>query len=365
MDRGIQARRYTASVVGGGSGGKLSLAGLAASSRYELVAASRPARRRAGGAGRSATRGFASTPRTRRCLPHRRPRSSACPPGRPRTARSSWMPCGSGRRASCARSHWATRRRRARDILAAIKAAGLPVVVPHGLLQNRHAQEIIARVRGGEIGELELVEIECNRWDIINAGIHWLNFFVNLVPDDPMDWVMAIAEASTQTYRDGMEVETNAITYVQTKKGVRAVMHTGRRRADPPPGQGVCLSPGGHAGADRVLCLGELLSAAQRGAPDGAAVRGAALPGERPPALPGLSGRADRHGTRGTMPSPRARWWRWSSCEGAYLSSAHRCKVTLPLAEFVVPAGARLAPRQALSRPGRARRAQTCKGAET
>ena len=83
-----------------------------------------------------------------------------------------------------------------RDILPAIKArraadggAARPAA------RARHAEEILARVRGGEIGELELVEIECDKWDIINAGIHWLNFFVNLVPDDPMAWVMALAES--------------------------------------------------------------------------------------------------------------------------------------------------------------------------
>jgi predicted dehydrogenase len=57
-------------------------------------------------------------------------------------------------------------------IVEQVKQRSLPLAVPHRLLVARHGREIIERVRAGEIGQLELVEIENNRWDIINAGIH-------------------------------------------------------------------------------------------------------------------------------------------------------------------------------------------------
>ncbi len=38
---------------------------------------------------------------------------------------------------------------------------------------------------------------------------------------------MAACDASTRTYRDGMQVETLAVTYAQTVDGVRVVMQTG------------------------------------------------------------------------------------------------------------------------------------------
>lgn len=114
-----------------------------------------------------------------------------------------------------------------RDIVAAIKARGLPATVPHGLLAMRHADEIAERVHNGEIGDLRLVEIQCTRWDIINAGIHWLNFFVKLVGDDTIATVQAAADKRTRTFRDGMQVETEAVTFVTTCNGVRAVMQTG------------------------------------------------------------------------------------------------------------------------------------------
>lgn len=59
-----------------------------------------------------------------------------------------------------------------RRILEAIKSKNLPMAVPHGLVAKRTPLEIIKQVQQGEIGDLKLVEIQCRKWDIINAGIH-------------------------------------------------------------------------------------------------------------------------------------------------------------------------------------------------
>ena len=104
-------------------------------------------------------------------------------------------------------------------ILEAVRAKGIPMVVPHGLLVADHSKQILDLVRGGAIGDLVLVEIECSGWDIINAGIHWLDFFVTLTGLEPVEWVMAACDCSTRTFRDGMQVETNAVTYAQTVSG--------------------------------------------------------------------------------------------------------------------------------------------------
>ena len=113
------------------------------------------------------------------------------------------------------------------DILKAVRARRLPVVVPHGLLVARHGTEILERVRRGDIGDLTLYEVQCSRWDIINAGIHWLNFFVVLTEPDPVKYVIAQCDRTTRTYRDGMQVETFAVTYAETAGGKRVVMNTG------------------------------------------------------------------------------------------------------------------------------------------
>ncbi len=101
------------------------------------------------------------------------------------------------------------------------------MAVPHGLLVAKHAGEIIDRVHEGEIGELKLVSIECDKWDIINAGIHWLNFFVVLTKGEQVRYVIAQCDDSTRTFRNGMQVETLGVTYAQTSGGTRLVMNTG------------------------------------------------------------------------------------------------------------------------------------------
>jgi predicted dehydrogenase len=112
-------------------------------------------------------------------------------------------------------------------LIQAIQSANIPVAVPHGLLVLDHTKEILRRVHDGEIGDLKLVEIQCHGWDIINAGIHWLNFFVALTQQEPMACVLAQCDTSNRTFRDGMQVETFGVTYAETQSGIRAVMNTG------------------------------------------------------------------------------------------------------------------------------------------
>lgn len=114
-----------------------------------------------------------------------------------------------------------------RRLLDAIKARKLPMATPHNLLALSTPLTIIDRVHKGDIGDLKLVEIQCVKWDIINAGIHWLNFFVTVTKNEPISHVLAATDKTTRTYRDGMQVETVAVTSAQTKSGVRVVMYTG------------------------------------------------------------------------------------------------------------------------------------------
>jgi predicted dehydrogenase len=219
-------RIYRAAVIGAGSGGKLSLKALAASPRYELVAVA--------DVNESALAEAATlypgvqTFQAHQTLLEQCPLDVVCV--------STWPP-----------SHWPITRdaldaglagilvekplgdtwANGRRVVDAVRAAGLPMVIPHGLLVADHGREILARVSAGEIGRLLLVEIECAGWDIINAGIHWLNFACSLLPDDPFSAVLAMCDASTRTYRDGMQVETEAVTYAYTASGARVVMHTG------------------------------------------------------------------------------------------------------------------------------------------
>jgi predicted dehydrogenase len=219
-------RKLTASVVGGGVGGRLSMNALTGSDLFELVAVAdlRPGvceELKALFPGIKTFSGhremFASCPTDIVCV-------STYPPSHEEVALDALKLDLKGILVEKPLGHTALSGKR---ILEAIKGKGIPVAVPHGLLAKRTPLEVIERVRQGDIGELKLLEIQNDKWDITNAGIHWINFFVNLTGNEPVDYVMAICEGSSRTYRDGMQVETTGVTYVQTKSGIRAVMNTG------------------------------------------------------------------------------------------------------------------------------------------
>jgi predicted dehydrogenase len=327
--------RYRAAVIGGGVGGKLSAAALATSDRFELVAL---ADLRAEARTECATLypGIA-TYATHQELFARHATDVVCvatyPPTHlpialdalrlPLAGLLVEKPLGDTYAAGSA-------------IVEQVKQRPLPLAVPHGLLAARHGREIIERVRGGEIGRLELVEIESNHWDIINAGIHWLNFFVVLTGNQPLDSVIAACDRSTRTYRDGMQVETLAVTYATTRAGVRVVMQTGDdipiMRADAeclfriigdagaiefygwesayrllnarhPNGE--CFEPPRNARTGHQVHLEQLAEQIEGGTPDYSVAESSLAALEL--------------------------------CEAAYLSAQHGCLVRLPLSEFRLP----------------------------
>jgi predicted dehydrogenase len=331
----MEMKVYSASVVGGGMGGKLSMRALAASSHFNLEAA---ADLRADVRSElqrlypniklyaSHQELFAACPTDVVCV-------STFPPSHREVVLDALKLDLAG--ILCEKPLGDTAAA-GRDILQAVKARKLPMAVPHGLLKLKHSEEIIARVRGGEIGALELVEIECHQWDIINAGIHWLNFFVNLVPNDQAAWVMALAEGSTRTFRDGMQVETTAITYVLTVGGVRAVMHTGDEVMIRRPGKSFMFRIIGTQGTIEFYAWEGvyLLTNAQH--PNGEVFKPEPYPvGPHQRHLEGMIAQAESGVLDYSIPESSLA--ALEIVEAAYISSAHRCKVMLPLETFTPP----------------------------
>lgn len=223
-----------------------------------------------------------------------------------------------------------------RKLLDAIKEQKLPVVVPHGLLMSSHGRKIIDHVRNGDIGRLSLVEIECDGWDIINAGIHWLNFFVALTGNEPLDYVMAACDTTSRTYRDGMQVETLGVTYAQTKSGVRVVMNTGDyvNIAD---NKGCLFRLVGTAGTIEFWGWENSYRLLNSEHPEGKLfeIEQDSVGGHQR-FLDTLaeqidSGSADYEIADSSLMALEL-------CEGAYISSRHGCSVSLPLDQFVEPA---------------------------
>ena len=221
-------------------------------------------------------------------------------------------------------------------ILDAIKRKRLPMAVPHGLVSLRAPLDIIRRVQRGEIGDLQLMEIQCAQWDIINAGIHWLHYFVTLTGCEPMDHVMALCESSTRTYRDGMQVETTAVTYAQTRSGIRVVMQTGDEVAVNRAGKGILFRIVGTAGQIEYWPWGNEFHMLNAEFPRGSLIRLDEFAGTNHQRhLEHLASMIDSGELDYAV--PESSLVALEIVEGAYISSRHRCRVTFPLDEFEPP----------------------------
>jgi len=224
-----------------------------------------------------------------------------------------------------------------RRILDFIKRSKIPLAIPHGLMVKRCPLEIIERVRNGEIGELKLVEIQSPRFDIISAGIHWLQFSINLNADQPVESVLAACDKTTRTFRDGMKVETLAVTSVQLVNGVRIVMYTGdairsngRRQSD------VTFRILGTAGQIEFWGWQPDYYLVSPAFPQGKLLE----PEEQPVSL-------HRRHLENLIPMLRSKDPDYSLpesslkaleiCEAAYLSAQHGVEVRFPFAEFALP----------------------------
>lgn len=327
---------YTAAVVGGGAGGNLSMAALAASERFELVAladinpaACQAAEERYPGLRTFADHRqmFASAPVDVVCV-------STWPPSHLAVTQDALqLPL----RGILVEKPLADTAAAGRQVLELVRARRLPIAVPHGLLVADHSRQVLDLVHGGAIGELKLVEIQCRGWDIINAGIHWLNFFAMLSQRAPVAYVMAACDASTRTYRDGMQVETLAVTYAQTKSGVRVVMQTGDYVQISEEGKETLFRLVGTAGTLDFYGWEPRYRLLNAEYPQGRLFE--VTPGPRSPHQRHLEALAEQMDQgQPDYSVPEGSLLALEMCEAAYLSGrSGGVPVTLPLAEFALP----------------------------
>ena len=328
-------RRLTASVVGGGMGGHLSLQALARSERFDLVAAT-DLRSEVGEQLEQefpGLRTFSDYKEMFRVCPTDIVCVSTYPPSHEEITLAALELPLKGILVEKPLGHTVAS---GRAILEAVKRRQLPMAVPHGLLALRTPLEIIQRVQQGEIGALKLVEIQCTNWDIINAGIHWLNFFVTLVRNEPLAYVMALCDTSTRTYRDGMQVETWAVTYAQTRSGVRVVMNTGDY---------VHINREGKATLFRLVGTDGQIEF--WGWENGYRLQNAQFPTGTTIVPEALSTTGHQHHLenmadmieqgRVDYSIPESSLTALQICEGAYLSSKYRCQVSFPVDHFLPP----------------------------
>jgi predicted dehydrogenase len=326
-----------AGVVGAGTGGMLSIKALQSSGRYELVGVadvSEAARDRAVHEGVEAAMFAGATT----LLEVGRPEVicvSTFAPSHPEIVE---LALEAGVRGVLLEKpiapDWTTGRR----TLDHLERQQVPVVVPHGLLVRPASMEVLRHLAAGDIGDLEVIEIECHGWDLINAGVHWLDFALAATQADEVERVFAACDVSTRTYRDGIEVETEAITYAVTRSGVRLVMQTGDDVRPAREGKELVYRLYGSRGSlefwgweDRYRC--------RAGDPG----RSPAITTTRPLETTAHQVYLEMLADMMIKGEPQYELAELSLraleiCSAAYLSNHHRCVVTLPLLSFVPPA---------------------------
>jgi predicted dehydrogenase len=328
-------KQYTASVVGGGAGGRLSINALQASDRYQPLAVAdiSPAAREALARDYPGLAVFDSHEAMfRKCPTDIVCVSTWAPSHRQITEAALELPL----KGILVEKPLAQTTADGAAILSAIRSRGLPMAVPHGLLVATHAREIVARVRSGEIGELVLIEIQCNGWDIINAGIHWLNYAHMLNGAVAAQSVMAAGDSSSRTYRDGMQVETIAVTYVQASNGVRFVMNTGDYVTTTRKGKDTVFHIVGAKGMIEFWAWESAYLLLNEQHPGGKMVDVRPAGKGHRDHLEAMARQMDEGSTDYAIPESSLA--ALEMCEAAYLSCKHQCQVELPLARFTPPA---------------------------
>lgn len=116
----------------------------------------------------------------------------------------------------------------AEGLLNQIREAGYPLVVPHGMLVLPAAQEVKARIQGGDIGRVITVDVQ-NSVDLLNAGIHWLAYLIDVFDEDSPSSVNARFDVSGNDVNDAVQVESCGKTRIELQSGVRIDLHSGTR----------------------------------------------------------------------------------------------------------------------------------------
>ncbi len=326
---------YTAAVIGVGMGGKLSLKALAASPDFELVAFAElhQPTRQAILAEYPGVQSFADYGELFRQCPVDVVCIATWPPSHRDIVQAALaLPL----KGLLVEKPLADNHADGAAILAAIRQRQLPVVIPHGLLVAEHSRQVMELVQHGRIGTLKLIEIQCRGWDIINAGIHWLNFVVALTWNQPVQSVLAACDTSTRTFRDNMQVESEAITYLQLADGVRVVMHTGDTIPISEPDAGVLFRLIGSKGMIEFFGWKSAYRLYDAQHPQGNLVEITPAPQSNHQIYLELLA------SQITYQQPDYRWPDYSLaalelCEAAYLSHRYRCTISLPLSQFVPP----------------------------
>ncbi len=219
----------TACVIGCGFGGGLSLEALAASNRFRLLAACDPsenARHRVRGR-YEGLRLFADLEQMQNECPADVYCIASPAPTHAVLARSAMAQGPSG---VLIEKPLACDAATAKALLDDIAESHLPAVVPHGMQVLPATREVRRRIRNGDIGRMETVTVYSSV-DLLNAGIHWLAYLLDVFDGDPVRTCHGAFDVSGRIVNDGVQVESRGLTRIELQSGTRIELHSGAATA--------------------------------------------------------------------------------------------------------------------------------------
>ena len=217
----------TASVIGCGRGGRLSLRALSHSSDYELLAAADPS-------ADARERIESEMPDVRLFSDYRdmlaRCHTDVVCVATPAPTHASIAHDLLGRNVAglLLEKPLACEASTADALLKAVRDARCPVVVPHGMLVLPAAQDVKNRMRRGDIGQVLSVKVR-NSVDLLNGGIHWLAFLLDVFDNDRPVTVNSEFDVSGHEISDGVQVESYGMTRIELQSGLPIELESGVR----------------------------------------------------------------------------------------------------------------------------------------
>ena len=116
----------------------------------------------------------------------------------------------------------------AEKLLADVVSAQLPLVVPHGMLVLPAPVDVKRQVQSDAVGRITRMDVT-NAVDLLNGGIHWLVFLLDVLGNDRVGQLTASFDVDGRIVNDGVHVESRGTTHLTTQSGIRITLQSGIR----------------------------------------------------------------------------------------------------------------------------------------
>lgn len=112
-------------------------------------------------------------------------------------------------------------------MLAACRENNVKFTINHQRRLGKPFAQAKELLQAGRIGDLLRLEGHVPNGNLLDWGTHWIDMFFFYLDQQPVEWVMAMADRQTDRSLFGVEVEDHVIAHYQFQSGVRAFQDIG------------------------------------------------------------------------------------------------------------------------------------------